>query len=145
MLRLRQGAAMKKRQRRVGIHPFIKQAIRAKWRSETVKAEIHSFMGEDKQKLMDYASVLFFVAGGCALWLEWTGDEPDFRILRGSVNALDDMNEREGITHEDRGAIHSGMLAAQRILEITPEEVVNDAALLYAERSRGYKAATKRL
>jgi len=136
---------MKKRQRPVKLHPFIKQAIRAKWRSETVKADIHTFMGEDKDKLMAYASVLFFVAGGCAMWLNWTGDEPDFRILRGSVNALDDMKVRHGITQDDRGALHAGMLAASRILEITPEEVVNDAALMYAEHSRGYNVATKRL
>ena len=136
---------MKKRQRPVKLHPFIKQAIRAKWRSETVKADIHTLIGEDKDKLMAYASVLFFVAGGCAMWLEWTGDEPDFRILRGSVNALDDMKARNGITQDDRGSLHAGMLAASRILEITPEEVVNDAALMYAEHSRGYEVMAKRL
>lgn len=96
---------MKKRQRPVKLHPFIKQAIRAKWRSETVKADIHSLMGENKEKLMAYA-----------------------------------MKARNGITQDDRGSLHAGMLAASRILEITPEEVVNDAALMYAEHSRGYQA-----
>lgn len=136
---------MKKRTRRkpVGLHPAIRQAIRRKWDAETVTAEIHAILGDDKDRLMAHASLLFFVAGGCAAHLGWTGDEPDFRIIRGSINALDDLNERASITDIDRASLQAGMLAAARIIKATPELVVHRAAELYAQYDRALDGARK--
>ena len=123
---------MKKRQKKSNMHPVLKAQIRARWNSEAVTAQITALIGEDKHKLLAYASILFFVAGACASNLGWTGDEPDFRIIRGSINALDDLKDKDQISDVDRGAIHAGMLAAKRILDLTKPEVIDDAAMMYA-------------
>lgn len=120
-----------KRKRKSTIHPVLKAQIRARWNSEAVSAQIHALMGADKYKLLAYGSVLFFVAGACAAHLGWTGDEPDFRIIRGAINALDDLNAKDQITEQDRGSLHAGMLAAERVLKLTPPEVIDEAAVMY--------------
>lgn len=127
-----------KRKQQTGMHPILKAQLRAKWNNTAVEANIHAFIGGDKDKLMAYASVLFFVAGGCAAQLGWTGDEPDFRILRGSINALDDLKDRRQITDLDRASLHAGMLAAQRIIKDSPIELVDAAAHTYAVHSAGW-------
>lgn len=124
---------MKFKPKKYEMHPLLRAQIRAKWNSEAVSAQIHALMGADKYKLLAYGSILFFVAGACAAHLGWTGDEPDFRIVRGSVNALDDLKDRQEITEQDRLSLHSGMLAAQRILDATPVQVIDEAALLYSQ------------
>jgi hypothetical protein len=134
---------MKKRRKPVGLHPFQKQAIRAKWNSEAVKAQIHALMGDDIEKLLAFGSVLFFVASACSIHLGWTGDEPDMRIVRASVNALDDLATRRTITDADRGALNGGLLAAHRIIEVTPVEVVTEAAILYDRHSLEWEKAKK--
>lgn len=121
------------------IHPVQRAIIRQKWSAEGVKAQIHALMGQYKDKLLAYGSILFFVASACAMHLGWTGDEPDMRIVRSSVNALDDLAKRPSITDIDRMAIHSGMLASVRIIEVTPPEVVDEAAWLYAKHSAEWK------
>lgn len=93
----------------VGLHPIVKQQLRAKWESKAV--------------------------------LGWTGDEPDMRIVRASVNALDDLAKRPAITEPDRGALHAGMMAAHRIIEATPIEVVTDAAAMYDRMSEELEGA----
>lgn len=127
-----------KRKKKSTVHPVLKAQIRARWNSEAVSAKIHALTGADKHKLLAYGSILFFVAGACATHLGWTGEEPDFRIIRGSVNALDDLKDRDDIADQDRGAIHAGMLAAQRILEKTPPMVIDEAAMLYAAHHESY-------
>lgn len=136
---------MKKRRKPVGLHPLMKQAVRAKWSSEAVKAQIHALMGEDREKLLAYGSVLFFVASACAMHMKWTGDEPDMRIVRASVNALDDLAGSPTITPELRASIHSGMMAAHRIIEITDPEVVVDAALIYDQHSQQWQKGNHEL
>lgn len=132
---------MKKRRKPVGLHPLMKQAIRAKWNSEAVKAQIHALMGADREKLLAHGSVMFFVASACATYLGWTGDEPDMRIVRASVNALDDLAGRKTITDLDRGALQSGMMASHRIIAITPPDVVDEAAEIYDRHDRAWKRA----
>lgn len=132
---------MKKRRKPVGLHPLMKQAIRAKWNSEAVKAQIHALTGADREKLLAHGSVMFFVASACATHLGWTGDEPDMRIVRASVNALDDLAKRKDITDQDRGALQSGMMASHRIIEITPPDVVDEAADIYDRHSRAWERA----
>lgn len=127
-----------KRKKSKFIHPLIKAQIRAKWSGEAVKAQIHALMGDDKEKLLAFASVLFFVASGCASFLAYSGDEPDFRIIRGAVNQLDDLNARSYITEQDRGAILAGMNAAKDIIDKTPIDVVDEAAVIYAQMSQNY-------
>lgn len=129
-----------KRKKSKFIHPLIKAQIRAKWSGEAVKAQIHALMGDDKEKLLAFASILFFVASGCAMYRGYSGDEPDYRIIRGAVNQLDDLNARDHITEQDRGAILAGMNAAKEIIDNTPIEVVDEAALLYAQMSQKHHA-----
>jgi predicted hotdog family 3-hydroxylacyl-ACP dehydratase len=124
---------MKKKRKQYEMHPLIRAQIRAKWNSTAVSAQINTLFGDDKDKLLAYGSILFFVAGACAAHLGWTGDEPDFRIVRGSVNALDDLKDRAEITETDRGSIRAGMLAAKRILDLTPPQVIDQAALMYSQ------------
>jgi hypothetical protein len=121
------------------IHPLIKAQIRAKWNGEAVKAQIHALTGADKDKVLAFGSILFFVASACAMWMGWNGDEPEYRIIRGSVNALDDLSDRAEITDVDRGAIYAGMMAAQKIIQETPIEIVDEAAWLYAEKSKEHE------
>lgn len=129
---------MKKKRTPVGVHPFVKQAARAKWNAEAVTAQIHALTGADRERLLAHGSVLFSVAAACAMYLGWTGDEPDMRIVRASVNALDDLAKRPTITDMDRGALMSGMQASARIIEVTPIEAVIEAALMYDEHSRAW-------
>lgn len=145
---------MRKHTRRkpVGLHPIMRQAAEAKqkaeaqemrerWESKAVMGQIHALMGEDKDKLLAFGSVLMFVASACAIHLQWTGDEPDMRIVRASVNALDDLAKRPAITDLDRGALQAGMMAAHRIIEKTPIEVVTDAAAMYDRMSEEWEGA----
>lgn len=132
---------MKKRRKPVGVHPFIKQAIRAKWTSEAMNGQIHALTGADKEKLLAYGSIMFFVASACATYNRWTGDETDMRIVRASVNALDDLAGRKTITDMDRGSLHAGMMASHRIIEITPPDVVDYAAMVYDQHSRAWERA----
>ncbi len=129
---------MRKKRKPVGVHPFVKQAARAKWNAEAVTAQIHALTGADRERLLAHGSVLFSVAAACAMYLGWTGDEPDMRIVRASVNALDDLAKRPTITDMDRGALMSGMQASARIIEVTPIEAVIEAALMYDEHSRAW-------
>lgn len=129
---------MKKKRKPVGVHPFVKQAARAKWNAEAVTAQIHALTGANRDRLLAHGSVLFSVSAACAMYLGWTGDEPDMRIVRASVNALDDLAKRPAITDMDRGALMSGMQAAARIIEVTPIEAVIEAALMYDEHSRAW-------
>lgn len=126
---------MKKQRKPAGMHPFIKQALRAKWESKAVLGQIHALTGDNHEKLPAFGAVLLFVASACAVHLGWTGDEPDMRIVRASINALDELAKRQAITELDRGALHSGMMAAHRIIEVTPIEVVTDAAAIYDRMS----------
>jgi len=120
------------------IHPILRAQIRAKWNQEAVKAQIHALMGADKEKLLAYGSILFFVASACAMHRGWTGDEPEYRIIRGAVNALDDLNAKAEITELDRGAIHQGMVVAQKIMSESPVEIVDEAAWLYDKKSKEF-------
>lgn len=130
---------MKKRRKPVGVHPFIKQAIRAKWTSEAMNAQIHALAGADKDKLLAYGSIMFFVASACGMHSGCTGDEPDMRVLRASVNALDDLAKRDAITDVDRGSIFGGLQASARIIAATPIEVVSEAAILYDQHSQAWE------
>lgn len=129
---------MKKKRKPVGVHPFVKQAARAKWNAEAVTAQIHALTGANRDRLLAHGSVLFSVSAACAMYLGWTGDEPDMRIVRASVNALDDLAKRPTITDMERGALMSGMQAAARIIEVTPIEAVIEASLMYDEHSRAW-------
>lgn len=115
--------------------------LRSLWNAEAVNAQLHAITGADRDRLLAHGSVMFFVASACAMHLGWTGDEPDMRIVRASVNALDDLAKRQEITDLDRGALMSGMRAAARVIEATPIEVVDDAALMYEEHSRNWGQA----
>lgn len=128
-----------KRKQPPGMHPVIKAQIRAKWNSEAVLAQIHALSGQDADRLLAHGSVMFFVASACAIHLGWTGDEPDMRIVRSSVNALDDLARRRTITDMDRGSLQAGMMAAHRIISATPADVVDEAAWLYSQHDKVYQ------
>lgn len=121
--------------RKKSVHPLVIQMeqkiLREKWDAESVTAGIHALIGADKAQLVLHSSLLFFVAGGCAVFLGWTGDEPDFRIVNASINAIDDLKARKEITDIDRASLMSGMNAASRIIAKTPIYVVHENAMMY--------------
>lgn len=117
----------------VGTHPCLKPQVRASWGARAVMAQLHALTGNNPQRLLELSGVLFFVACSCAMRLGWTGDETDMRIVRASVNALDEFSKRTAITDMDRGALQAGIMAAQRIIDISPVNVLADAAALYQE------------
>lgn len=129
-----------RRARPTKLHPVEKALIRQRWSAEAVQAQIHALIGQDREKLLAHGSVMLFVASACALAMKWTGDEPDMRIVRATVNTLDDLKGRGFIAEQDRASIHSGLMAASRVIAAAPAEVVHEAAWLYADHSRGWEA-----
>lgn len=117
--------------KRKKIHPFMRQAIRAKWSKEAVKAQIHALTGADKEKLLGYAQMLLFVASACAVCTK-RSDSQEYRIIKAGVNVMDDIKQSPTIRDVDRVSIHKAMDAAMMIIETTPEEIVSEAAILLA-------------
>lgn len=113
------------------IHPFMRQAIRNKWSSEAVKAQIHALTGADKDKLLGYAQMLLFVGSACAACTKRT-ESPEYRICKAGVNVMDDIKDSPTIKDIDRISIHKAMDAAMQLIETTPEEIVNEAAHMLA-------------
>lgn len=131
------GGIMRKRSvyRKKSVHPLLIQmeqkALREKWDAESVTAGIHALIGADKTQLISHSGLLFFVASGCAIYLGWTGDEPDFRIVSASINAIDDLKAKKEIEDVDRASLMSGMNAASRIIAQTPIYAVHENAMMY--------------
>ena len=113
------------------MHPLLRAQARAKWESTSTNAQIHALMGDNKDKLLAYSSILMFVASACAAHTGMGEDNVKFRIIRGSINALDDLKDRSDITMVDRYSIHSGLIAAQELIQDTAIEIVDDAANMY--------------
>lgn len=130
------------RQPKLGMHPVLKAQLRAAWEGKAVEGQIHALLGGDKDRLLAYGALLLFVAAACALRLRMTGDEPDMRIVRASVNALDDLKGRTAITDQDRASLHAGMLAAHRVIKACPIEVVVEAAQMYDQHSQEWERAS---
>ena len=129
----------RRRQPQAGMHPVLKAQLRAAWSAKAVDGQIHALMGGDKDKLLAYGALLMFVASACAMRKGWTGDEVDMRIVRASVNALDDLKARPTITEQDRGAMHAGMMAAHRIIVDTPIDIVTQAAAMFDQHSLAWE------
>jgi hypothetical protein len=121
-----------KRKQSTSIHPVLRAQMRAKWVSQSVNAQIHALFGDNKEKLLAYGSILMFVASACATQMDMGEDSPKFRIIRGAINALDDLKDRPAITQVDRGSIYAGLLASQELIEETPIDIVDGAATMYA-------------
>jgi hypothetical protein len=127
-----------KRKRQVQIHPLVRAQLRAKWASESVNAQIHALFGDDKDKLLAYGSILMFVASACAIHVGMSEDSLKFRVIRGAINALDDLKNKPAITTVDRGSIYAGLLASQELIEGAPIEIVDDAASIYGSMSASF-------
>ena len=121
-----------KRKQSTSIHPVVRAQMRAKWAAESVNAQIHALFGDNKDKLLAYGSILMFVASACCMHMEIGEDSSNFRIIRGAINALDDLKSRPVITPVDRGSIYAGLLASQELIENTPIDIVDGAATMYA-------------
>ena len=123
--------------RKKSVHPLVIQMeqkiLREKWDAESVTAGIHALIGADKTQLISHSGLLFFVASGCAIYLGWTGDEPDFRIVSASINAIDDLKAKKEIEDVDRASLMSGMNAASRIIAQTPIYAVHENAMMYRQ------------
>lgn len=121
--------------RKKSVHPLVIQMeqkiLREKWDAESVTAGIYALIGADKTQLISHSGLLFFVASGCAIYLGWTGDEPDFRIVSASINAIDDLKAKKEIEDVDRASLMSGMNAASRIIAQTPIYAVHENAMMY--------------
>jgi hypothetical protein len=130
-----------KRKQSTQMHPMLRAQIRAKWVAESVNAQIHALFGDNKEKLLAYGSVMMFVASACAAKQDMGEDSPRFRIIRGAINALDDLKDRPSITPVDRGSIYAGLLASHALIEATPIEVVDGAAGMYQLMEREFERA----
>lgn len=117
--------------RKSTIHPVLRAQMRAKWASEIVNAQIHALIGENKDKLLAYGSVLMFVASACAAHMGTSDTDVRFRIIQGSINALDDLKSKPAITPVDRGSIYAGLIASEELIGMTPIDVVDDAVKIY--------------
>lgn len=120
-----------KRKQSTSIHPVLRAQMRAKWVAESVNAQIHALFGDNKDKLLAYGSILMFVASACAVHMGKSEDDLKFRVIRGAINALDDLKSRPAITEVDRGSIYAGLMASQELIEDTPIDVVDGAAQMY--------------
>ena len=127
-----------KRKQSTSIHPVVRAQMRAKWAAESVNAQIHALFGDNKDKLLAYGSILMFVASACAAQLDMGEDSSNFRIIRGAINALDDLKGRPVITQVDRGSIYAGLLASQELIENTPIEIVDLSLIHISEPTRPY-------
>jgi response regulator RpfG family c-di-GMP phosphodiesterase len=119
------------KQKSTSMHPVLRAQVRAKWASTSVNAQIHALFGDNKDKLLAYSSILMFVASACATQLDMAQDNIKFRVIRGAINALDDLKDKQTITQVDRGSIYAGLLASQELIEDTAIEIVDDAAQMY--------------
>ena len=113
------------------MHPLMRGQARAKWHSTSVNAQIHALFGDNKDKLLAYGSILMFVASACAAYTGLGEDDVKFRVIRGAINALDDLKDRTAITDVDRGSIYAGLLASDQLIKDTPINIVDDAANIY--------------
>jgi hypothetical protein len=86
-----------KRKQSTSIHPVLRAQLRAKWVAESVNAQIHALYGDNKDKLLAYGSVLMFVASACAAQRDTGENSPQFRIIRGAINALDDLKDLNNV------------------------------------------------
>jgi response regulator RpfG family c-di-GMP phosphodiesterase len=120
-----------KKKTSASMHPVLRAQVRAKWASTSVNAQIHALFGDNKDKLLAYSSILMFVASACATQLDMAQDNIKFRVIRGAINALDDLKDKQTITQVDRGSIYAGLLASQELIEDTAIEIVDDAAQMY--------------
>lgn len=109
---------------------MVERAILAqRWHESAIEAQIHALIGNSARNMVNNAGRVLFVALGAAILENMTGDEPDIRIIRGAVNALDEQADQEEITEARRAAIQSGLEAAQRILAWIPRKSVVDAVV----------------
>ena len=113
------------------MHPLLRAQARAKWHSTSIDAQIHALFGDNKDKLLAYGSILMFVASACAAQLDMGEDNIKFRVIRGAINALDDLKDRSTITQVDRGSIYAGLVASESLIEGAPIDMVDDAAQMY--------------
>jgi len=109
----------------------MRQAIRNKWSSAAIKAQIHALTGADKDKLLGYAEMLLFVGSACAVFTK-RENSPEYRICKAGVNVMDDIKNSPTIKDIDRISIHKAMDSAMQLIETTPEEIVSEAAHLLA-------------
>lgn len=124
------------------MHPLLRAQVRAKWESTSVNAQIHALFGNNKDKLLAYGSILMFVASACAAQLDMGEDSVKFRVIRGAINALDDLKGKPSITEVDRGSIYAGLLASQELIQDTPIDMVDDAANMYYQMEKQLGLAT---
>ena len=141
---------MKKRSayRKKSVHPLLIQmeqkALREKWDAESVTAGIHALIGADKTQLISHSGLLFFVASGCAIYLGWTGDEPDFRIVSASINAIDDLKAKKEI-EKARVAFEQEKVAAVAAIRKEAASLSLDLAEKVLKNQLKDKAAQEKL
>ena len=119
------------KQKSTSMHPVLRAQVRAKWESQSVNAQIHALFGDNKDKLLAYGSILMFVASACAMHTGTPDADVKFRVIRGAINALDDLKNRPAITEVDRGSIYAGLLASDEFIKNTPINIVDEAAAMY--------------
>jgi hypothetical protein len=116
------------------IHPVTKAVIAATWDAGRVDAEIHAFMGDDSDKLVNAAGKRFFVILGAVIAQGLHHDDPDIRIIRGAVNAVYDQAGEASIQADRRASITSGLQAVVRLQDRIELRYITAAAVDLARK-----------
>lgn len=119
------------RKRTFGLNPIERAVLVAAWKQQAVSGRIHALIGDDSDKLVNGAGRIFYVVlGACAdAQVAIGAEDPDVRILRGSVNALGEQAGEPEISQQRRGAIVSGLQACDRLVPKLTQRALADAAL----------------
>lgn len=109
------------------VEASLRQQIRADVRGLQIDAGIHSFAGNDANRLIDRSGRLCMMTLGAAAIAGYHADHPDMRIVRGMAEALGDLRARPQDIERHRRSVQSGLAAIDRLLL-----ECDDLALAYA-------------
>lgn len=107
---------------KVQIETSLRQQIRADVRGLQIDAGIHSFTGNDADRLIDRSGRLCMMTLGAAAISGYHADHADMRIVRGMAEALGDLRARPQDIERHRRSVQSGLAAIDRLLQ-RPEGV----------------------
>lgn len=120
------------------LNPVAAAVYAAQWKASTVSSRIHALIGGDSDKLVDGAGKIVFVVLTAAGRAGVSADDPDMRILRGTVEVLHEQAGEKDIPEIRRAGILSGLAACDRLLPLVKQRDLAEAALyLHARLERG--------
>ena len=90
-----------------------------------VDAGSQAIRGDNPAAALQAAGRVAYIACRAAMLAGMSGDEPELRILRGAASALGDVHAQPAALDQHRGAIISGLQAADRLWpHLTPAHLI---------------------